>query len=103
MAEPPLEIHIHCPPPVRVMAPARGPSPWLVLWPVIPIGLLVGLAAMILLAPVGLMVVVTGAVLWLFGYVLAEVGWSEADALMDAGGGIARGMFRAVDRVNGRS
>jgi hypothetical protein len=61
--------------------------PWLVLWPLIPIGVPVGLAAVILIAIVGLLIVVAGAVIWMLGYVLVGLGWSEAEALMGAGGG----------------
>jgi hypothetical protein len=54
---------------------------------------------MILLALAGGLVVVAGAVIWLFGYVLMELGWSEAGELLeDVGGGITLAMFRAVDR-----
>jgi hypothetical protein len=74
--------------------------PWLVLWPLIPIGVPVGLAAVILIAIVGLLIVVAGAVIWMLGYVLVGLGWSEAEALMGAGGGIALAMFRALERMN---
>jgi hypothetical protein len=87
-----IEIHVYGPPPVRVMAPARGPSVWLLLWPLIPIGLMIGIAAMILLAIVALLIVVAGVVIWLFGRVLVGLGWSEAEPLVDAGGGIAAAM-----------
>jgi hypothetical protein len=62
------------------------------LWPLIPIGLMIGIAAMILLAIVALLIVVAGVVIWLFGRVLVGLGWSEAEPLVDAGGGIAAAM-----------
>jgi hypothetical protein len=101
MAADRIEIHIHYQPPVRVVAPARGPSAWLIFWPLIPLGVMAGIAVVLLIAIIGLVIVVAGVVLWMAGYVLVALGWVEAGALMDAGTGTTRAPFRAVERMSG--
>jgi hypothetical protein len=72
-----------------------------VLWPLIPIGLLVGLAAMVLLALAGVTIMALGGAVWRAGHAVGYLVPEFGEQLMDVGGGITVAMFRAVERIAG--